>query len=91
MLFNFLLGKSLIELCFSCFTVNNWLDLREAAVARGSSIVMLDEATPTGEDHSRVNAGIERLALITAVVINPVPMPFEIIAKRFIFAANFSF
>ena len=51
---------------------------------------MPDKATPTGKAHPLVNAGIERLQFMTAVVINPVPKAFEIIAKRFIFLANFS-
>ena len=69
----------------SCFTANNWLDFRKTAFARGSNMLMLDKVTPIGKVQLLANAGIKRLSVITAVVINPVPIGFEIVAKRFIF------
>ena len=60
----------LIELYFFCFTANNWLDLQKVAIARNSSIVMLDNVTSTNTAHRLVNEGIEWLPIITAVLIN---------------------
>lgn len=66
---NFVLVKSLIELCFSCFRASDWLGIREGAVAKGNSIVMLDKATPIVKVQLLVNTGIERLPVTMAVVI----------------------
>ena len=51
---------------------------------------MFDKAIPTGKVHPLVTAGRERLPVITAVMINPMPTAFEIVVKRFIILTNFS-
>ena len=61
----FQLCLGLMELCFSCFAANNWLDLQEVTLASTT--------------HSLVNAGIDWLPDTTAAVINPVPAASEII------------
>ena len=65
--------SDLIELYFSSFTTINYLDLKEAAFARGSSKVMSDEANPSGKAHRVIDAGMEKLPVAKNVVINPVP------------------
>ena len=90
MLPNIIWAKGLIELCFSCFTASDWLGLREAAVARDNSIVMLDKPTSIGKTQLLVNAGIERLPVTTAVVMNLLTTVFRTAAKRFIFLGIFS-
>ena len=65
---NFVLVKSLIEIRFSYFTANNFVDLREAALTRGSNQPLK-------------NAGIERLPVITAVNINSMPAALKTVAK----------
>ena len=80
----------MIELCFPTFTVNNWLNFEEEAVFRGNGKVMFDKVIPTGKVHPLIIAGIEILPVITAVMINPMPTSFEIVAKRFIILTNFS-
>ena len=90
MLLDFAWAQNLIELCFSTFTVNNWLNFEEEAVSRGNGKAMLDKVIPTGKVHPLIIAGIERLPVITAVMTNPMPTAFEIVAKRFIILTNFS-
>ena len=80
----------MIELCFPIFTVNNWLNFEEEAAFRGNGKAMLDKVIPTGKVHPLIIAGIERLPVITAVMINPMPTSFDIVAKGFIILTNFS-
>ena len=58
MMSHFVSSKSLIELCFPCFTANNWLDFREAAFTMGSNMLMPDKAKPIGKAQSLENARI---------------------------------
>ena len=76
-------------MCFSTITVKNWLNLQEAAPARGNGKVMLDKGIHARKAHQLVKVGIERIPVITAVTINPMPAAFEIVAKRFIILTNF--
>ena len=48
---------------------SDWLGIREGAVAKDNSIVMLDKATPIVKVQLLVNTGIERLPVTMAVVI----------------------
>lgn len=66
------------------------LDSQETTFTKDSSIVLPERATTTGRPYTLENTGIERLPVITAVQINPVPKIFEIVVKIFIFLANFS-
>lgn len=50
--------RSLVELYFSCFAANKWLDLWETANGRGSNIVMTDKAISTSKAQPLVNVGI---------------------------------
>ena len=53
----FVWAENVIELCISCFTVNNWFSLGESAFSSGSGIVMSDKATnitpPTSKCRNR--------------------------------------
>ena len=51
---------------------------------------MPEKATPTDKAHSLVNAGRKGVPVKTTVVINQVPIAFEIVAKRFISLADVS-
>ena len=51
---------------------------------------MPDKTTSIGKTQPMANAGIERISVITATVINPVPGTFEIVAKLFDFLDSFS-
>ena len=90
MLSNFVWAKRLIELCFSCFTANNWLDFREAAFFRGNNMLIPDNAMPIGKTQQLANEEIEILPVITAEAINSVPTASEKVAKSLIVLANFS-
>ena len=48
-------------------------------------MLMLDKVMPIGKAQSLVNKKIERLPVITAIAINPVPTTVEIVAKPSIF------
>ena len=49
-------------------------------------MLRLENTTPIYEDQPLTNARIEKLSVIKAVVINLVPIAFEIEAKRVIFS-----
>ena len=53
-------------------------------------MLMPDKAIPAGKAQPLTYTGIERLPVIAAVAINPVPTAFEIVVKCFICLANFS-
>ena len=60
---NFAWTKTLIELCFSCFTAINLLGFCKAAFSRGSDMLVQDKATPIVKAQLLVHAEIERLPL----------------------------
>ena len=72
MLSNFLWASSLMESCFSCFTVKVLKDFCVMPVARErSSLVPLKEM-PTANPTPLTNAAIEIPPVITVDIINPV-------------------
>ena len=60
---NFAWTKTLIELCFSCFTAINWVGFCKAVFSRGSDMLVPDKATPIVKTQFLVNEKIGRLPL----------------------------
>ena len=87
MLSNLLSASSLMELCFSCFTVKNSKDFCVMAVARERSRLVPLKAIPTGNPTPLANAAIEIPPVITVDVIRPVSTIPVIVLNRFIFLA----
>ena len=85
MLSNLLWASSLIESCFSCFTVKVLKDFRVMAVARERSSLVPLMAIPTGRPTPLANAAIDVPPVITADVIKPVSMIPVIVLNSFIF------
>ena len=65
-------ASSLMESCFSCFTVKILKDSRVIAVARERSRLVPLKAIPTGNPTPLANAAIEIPPVITVDVIRPV-------------------
>ena len=87
MLSNLLWARSLIALCFSCFTVKILKDFRVMAVARERSRLVPLKAIPTGNPTPLANAAIEIPPVITVDVIRSVSTIPVIVLNRFIFLA----
>ena len=85
MLSNLLWASSLIESCFSCFTVKVLKDFRVMAVARERSSLVPLMTIPTGRPTPLANAAIDVPPVITADVIKPVSMIPVIVLNSFIF------
>ena len=85
MLSNLLWASSLIESCFSCFTVKVLKDFRVMAVARERSSLVPLMAIPTGRPTPLANAAIDVPPVITADAIKPVSMIPVIVLNSLIF------
>ena len=90
MLSNLLWASSLIELCFSCFTVKVLKDFRVMSVAKERSRLVPLKAMPTGRAMPLANAAIENPPVITVDVIKPISTMPVIVLNRFIFLAMLS-
>ena len=77
-------GKSLMELCFSCFTVKVLKDFRVMAVARERSKLVPLKAMSMGNSTPLANAAINILPVNTIDVIKPLPAIPAIVLNRFI-------
>ena len=85
MLSNLLWARSLIALCFSCFTVKILKDFHVMAVARERSRLVPPKAKPTGDPTPMANPVIDIPPVITIDVIRPVSTIPVILMNRFIF------
>ena len=80
-------ASSLMESCFSCFTVKVLKDFRVMTVARERSRLVPLKAMPTGRPTPPANAAIEIPPVINVDVIKPVSRIPVIVLNRFIFLA----
>ena len=85
MLSNLLWASSLMESCFSCFTVKVLEDFRVMAIVRGKSRLVPLKAMPTGRPTPLANAAIKIPIVITVDVIRPVSTMPLIVLNSFIF------
>ena len=85
MLSSLVWASSLIDLCFSCFTVKILKDFRVIAVTRERSRLVPPKAMPTDRPTPLANATIDIPQVITVDVIRPVSTIPVIVLNRFIF------
>ena len=78
-------ASSLMELCFSCFTVKILKDFRVMAVAREKSRIVPPKAIPTGNPTTLANAAIEIPPVMTTDVIKLVSAILVIVLNHFFF------
>ena len=87
MLSNLLWARSLMESCFSFFTVKVLKDFHVMTIARERSKLVPLGTMPTGRPTSLASAAIEISPVITVDVIKPVFTMPVIVLHRFIFSA----
>ena len=85
MLSNLLWASSLMESCFSCFTVEVLKDFRVMTVVKERSRLVPLKAMPMGNPTPLTNAAIGIPPVITVDVIKPVSTIPVIVLNRFIF------